>query len=72
MGIHKNMYGKIQYKKYKRKLIKPCLDLSLELCGGNKTDAMYFQRFIANIFQKTKERQPIGICINRKKEQENM
>jgi hypothetical protein len=38
----------------------------MELCGGNEIDAMYFHRFIANIFQKPTEGPPIAILFKAK------
>jgi len=34
MGMNENMYGKIQDADKQDKLIKPYLDITLELCGG--------------------------------------
>jgi hypothetical protein len=66
MGMNENIYGKIQDEDKQQKIIKPYLDLALELCGGNEKDAMYFHKFIANIFQKPTERPPIANLFKRK------
>ena len=66
MGMNENIYGKIQDEDKQDKLIKPYLDITLELCGGNEKDAMYFHKFIANIFQKPTERPPIAILFKGK------
>ena len=44
MGMNKNIYGTIQDVDKQQKLIKPYLDLTLELCGGNKKDDMYVHK----------------------------
>ena len=66
MGMNKNIYGKIQDGDKQEKSIKPYLDLTLELCGGNEKDAMYFHKFIGNIFHKPTERPPIAILFKGK------
>ena len=55
-----------QTKENNKKIIKPYFDLSMELCGGNEKDAMYFHRFIANIFQKPTKGQPKAILFKAK------
>ena len=72
MGLNKNIYRTIQDGDKQEKIMKPYLDLTLELCGGNEKDAMYFHRFIANIFQKPTERPPIAILFKGNKGQEKM
>jgi hypothetical protein len=66
MGINENMYGTIQDEDKQQKLIKPYLHLTLELSGGNEKDAMYFHKFMANIFQKSTEKLPIEILVKGK------
>ena len=66
MGMNENIYGTIKDADKQQKLIKPYLDLTLELCGGNEKDAMYFHKFIANIVQKSTKRPPIAILFKGK------
>ena len=66
MGMNENIYGTIQDGDKQEKLIKPYLDLTLELCGGNEKGVIYFHKFIAIIFQKSTERPPIAFLFKGK------
>tara|TARA_R110000772_G_scaffold49715_2_gene114457 strand:+ start:2022 stop:4394 length:2373 start_codon:yes stop_codon:yes gene_type:complete len=48
------------------KKIRPFLDLTHEICGGDDDSAEYFHRFIADIFQNPAKKPPVAICIKSK------
>tara|TARA_R110002074_G_scaffold201339_1_gene369232 strand:- start:144 stop:2489 length:2346 start_codon:yes stop_codon:yes gene_type:complete len=48
------------------KKIKPYLDLCQSLCGGDDEHAMYFHKFIGQMFQEPTKRPPIAILFKGK------
>ena len=50
----------------KDKILKPFLELALELCGGNDDHASYFLKFLGHMIQKPNEKIPICFIIKGK------
>ena len=65
-GFNPSIYGPTITDKARLKLITPYLDLVQELCGGNDEHAMYFNKYIAQIFQYPDRRPPIAIIFKGK------
>ena len=65
-GFNPDIYGPVVSEKARVKLITPYLDLVQELCGGNDEHAMYFHKYIAQIFQYPDSRPPIAIIFKGK------
>ena len=65
-GFNPDIYGPVVTDKARVKLITPYLDLVQELCGGNDEHAMYFHKYIAQIFQYPDHRPPIAIIFKGK------
>jgi len=65
-GFNPDIYGPVVTDKARVKLITPYLDLVQELCGGNDEHAMYFHKYIAQIFQYPDSRPPIAIIFKGK------
>lgn len=58
---------KEEYEFSKRdKLLKPFLDLGLQLCGNEKNDFDYLLKYIADIFQNPRRKNPVAFIIKGK------
>lgn len=64
--IYKGDYNYQENKQLLTKKIKPYLDLCQALCGGDDEHAMYFHKFIAQMFQQPTKRPPIAILFKGK------
>lgn len=56
----------IYTKDNQEKILKPFIDLGLELCGGNMNHFEYFMKFMGHMIQKPNERIPICFIIKGK------
>ena len=65
-GFNDDIYGEQYDKPTITKKITPYLDLVQQLCGGDDEHAMYFHRFIAQIFQEPNKKVPICIIFKGK------
>jgi len=65
-GFNPDIYGEAMDDETITKKITPYLDLVQELCGGDDEHAMYFHRFIAQIFQDPNKKVPICIIFKGK------
>jgi hypothetical protein len=64
-GFNPNKDAEYDYSK-KDKILKPFLDLGLELCGGDKTHFDYLMKYIADIIQNPQIKNPIAFIIKGK------
>jgi len=65
-GFNPDIYGEEMNEDTIQKKITPYLDLVKELCGGEEDHAMYFHRFIAQIFQDPNRKVPICVIFKGK------
>ncbi len=65
-GFNPDIYGEPMDKETITKKITPYLDLVQELCGGNDEHAMYYHRFVAQIFQDPNHKVPICVIFKGK------
>jgi hypothetical protein len=65
-GFNPDIYGEEMNQDTIQKKITPYLDLVKELCGGEEDHAMYFHRFIAQIFQDPNRKVPICVIFKGK------
>ena len=62
-----NEKRKTDYDYSKRdKILKPFMELGLELCGGNEQHFNYFMKYIADIIQNPNNKNPIAFIIKGK------
>jgi len=62
-----NEYCKTEYDYSKKdKLLKPFMDLGLEICGGNTDHFEYMLNYIADIFQNPNQKNPVAFIIKGK------
>ena len=57
-GFNEDIYGERVEQSILTKKITPYLDLVQELCGGDDEHAMYFHKFIGQIFQDPSHKAP--------------
>lgn len=65
-GFNPDIYGDPIDEETIRHRIKPYLDICEALCGGDDEHAMYFHRYIAQIFQDPSNRPPVSIIFKGK------
>ncbi len=63
-GFNPDIYG--LPVENRTKLLRPYMDLVRELCGGSDDDALYFHKFLANMFQDPENKPPCAIIIKGK------
>ena len=65
-GFNEDIYGERVEQSILTKKITPYLDLVQELCGGDDEHAMYFHKFIGQIFQDPSHKAPTCIILKGK------
>jgi hypothetical protein len=65
-GFNEDIYGEPMEQPVVLKKITPYLDLVQELCGGDDEHAMYFHKFIGQIFQDPSHKVPTCIILKGK------
>jgi len=65
-GFNPDIYGEAMDTETITKKITPYLDLAQELCGGTDEHAMYFHRYIAQIFQNPNKKVPVCLIFKGK------
>jgi hypothetical protein len=64
-GFNENCKADYDYAK-KDKLLKPFMELGVELCGGNQQHFTYFLKYLADIIQNPNTKNPIAFIIKGK------
>lgn len=65
-GFNEDIYGEQMEANVQLKKITPYLELVQELCGGDDEHAMYFHKFIGQIFQDPSHKVPTCIILKGK------